>query len=476
MHRDGPDDPENPRNFPNGLKWRITMIVALLNYMTPFASSVVTPAVFAYSKEFAITNSTVGSLTVSIFLLGYTIGPLIFAPLSEMYGRLIVMHATLAGFFIFTVCCAMSQNTTQMIIFRFLSGVAGSAPLSLGAGILSDIWAPMELARAIAFFALGPLLGPVTAPVMAGFVVEKLDWRWVLWVLTIMVGSIILIGFALYRTETYPVVLLNRKATRLRAETGNPRLHTVFETANNSGTTFKVAIVRPFKLLVLNPVVFSLGLFQAFVYGFLYLMFVTFPQLYQLHYHQKVGIAGLNYLAPGIGFLLGVAFCTPVIQYIFERLTAANGGVSRPEYRLPVLIFGGVFVPTGLFWYGWSAEKNLHWVMPLVGTAIFGFGMISVFGSVQTYLIDMSPRYAASAVSAATVFRSLFAFAFPLFGQKLYDRLGYGWGNSLLGFIAIPMGVIVPLILYKYGEAWRLAADKRLDRSEMKHSGPILPQ
>ena len=400
------------------------MIMALLNYITPFASSVITPAGFAYSKDFSITNSTIASLTISIFLLGYSIGPLVFAPLSELYGRCIVMHTSILGFLLFSICCALSQNTIQLVIFRFLCGVSGSAPLALGAGILSDIWAPMELARAMALYALGPLLGPVTAPVMSGFIVEHLHWRWVLWVVVIMVGISALIDFAFYRTETYPIVLLNRKAKRLREETGNPRLHTVFETSQGASTTFRVAIVRPFKLLVLNPAVFSLGLFQAFVYGFLYLMFVTFPELYLVHYHAKISTTGLYYLGPAIGILLGVLVCTPLIQFSFERLTAANGGVSKPEYRLPVLMLGGVFVPAGLFWYGWSAEKHLHWVMPVAGTAIFTFGMISVFGAVQTYLIDMSPRYAASAVSAATVFRSLFGFGFPLFGQNLYDRFG----------------------------------------------------
>lgn len=449
--------------------------MSLLNFMTPFASSIITPAGFAYSTEFSITNSTVASLTVSIFLLGYTIGPLFFAPLSELYGRLIVMHTTVTAFFAFTVCCALSQNTTQMVVFRFLSGVAGSAPLAIGAGILSDIWAPMELARAIAFFAMGPLLGPVTAPVVSSFIVEKMHWRWVLWILTIMAGVVCFIGFVFYRTETYPAVLLKHKAKRLRAKTGNPQLRTVFETTQGTGATLRIAIVRPFMLLLMNPAVFSLGLFQAFAYGFLYLMFVTFPELYLIHYHERIGIAGLNYLGPGIGLILGVIICTPLIQYSFERLTAANGGVSKPEFRLPVLIIGGAFVPVGLFWYGWSAEKGLHWVMPLVGTGIFSFGMISVFGAVQTYLIDMSPRYAASAVSAATVFRSLFGFGFPLFGQRLYDQFGYGWGNSILGFIAIPLGLIFPLMIYKYGEPWRLAAEARLDKSEMRKS-VILPQ
>lgn len=465
---DGPDDPENPRNFPNSLKWKITMITSMYTFITPFASSIAAPAALAYNKEFGVTDTTIASMTVSIFLLGFAIGPLFFAPLSEMYGRMIIMHLSTFIFLIFTIGCAVSQTSTQMIILRLLSGLSGSAPLALGAGILSDVWAPMELARASAVYALGPLIGPITAPIIAGFIVQNLQWRWVFWILTILIGVAMVTGFIFYRTETYAIVLLNRKAQWLRAETGNPHLHTVFETTKDTRTIFKISIIRPFKLLVMNPVLLMLGLLMAFVYGFLYLMFVTFPTLFQGVYHEKPGIAGLNYIGCGVGFLVGLGVWTPLMQYFFKRLTAANGGVSKPEFRLPVIFFGGILIPTGLFWYGWSAEHHLHWVMPLIGAAIFCCGMISVFTAVQTYLIDMSPRYAASAVSAATVFRSLFGFAFPLFGGHLYDKLGYGWGNSLLAFIAIPLGLIFPLVIYKFGEGWRIAAEARLGRSEAK--------
>lgn len=465
---DGPDDLENPRNFPRPKKWKITMIVSLYTFVSPFGSSIAAPAAQGYIRDFGITNSTIASMSVSIFLLGFAVGPLFFAPLSEMYGRLPVMHISTIIFFFFTIGCAVAQSTTQLIVLRFFSGIAGSAPLALGAGILSDIWPPMELARASALFALGPLIGPICAPIMAGFIVQEVQWRWVFWILAIVVGVTVLAGFVFYREETYAVVLLNRKAAKLRKETGNTHLHTVFETTRSVKLAWKIALIRPFKLLVLNPILLGLGLFMAFVYGFLYLMFVTFPSLFQGVYGQSPGIAGLNYIAPGLGFFIGLGIFTPLMQHFFRTLTEKNNGVSEPEFRLPILFIGGILIPIGLFWYGWSAEKHIHWIMPLIGASIFCCGMISVFSSIQTYLIDMTPRYAASAISAATVFRSLFGFAFPLFGIELYNSLGYGWGNSLLAFVAIPLGLGFPFFVYKYGKPLREAADQRLDRSEAR--------
>ncbi|RPA83353.1 MFS general substrate transporter [Ascobolus immersus RN42] len=463
---EGPDDPANPRNFEKGKKWKITMIVSLYTFVSPFASSIVAPAVPAYAREFGITNPTVMSLTVSIFLLGYAIGPLFFAPLSEMYGRVPVMQTSMFFFFVFALASAVSQTTGQMIAFRLIAGIAGSAPLALGAGVLADIWNSKELAGAMALFSLGPLAGPVLAPVISGFIVENVSWRWVFWVLTIVCGLTGIAGLFLFRDETYAVVILNRKAARMRKETGNNGLHTVFEVSRDVATMWRLALTRPFKLLCFHPVVFLLGLYMAFTYGFLYLLFVTFPTLFRTVYGMSVGISGLMYIGPGVGYALGLLVFTPLMQKIFLRLTAANNGVSQPEYRLPPLLLGGLLISSGLFWYGWSAEYALHWIMPLIGAAMFGMGLISVFGSCQSYLIDMNPRYAASAISAATVFRSLFGFAFPLFGAQMYDKLGYGWGNSLVGFLALPIGIIFPALIFRYGKNIRAKADARLEKNE----------
>lgn len=264
-HRNGPDDPENPRNFPNAKKWSITLIVSMYSFVSPFGSSIAAPAAQAYSSEFGITNSTIASMTVSIFLIGFALGPLFFAPLSEIFGRVNVMQVSIFVFLIFNVACAVAQTTEQMLVFRLLAGLAGSSPLALGAGILSDIWAPVDLARAMAFFALGPLLGPVSAPIIAGFIVQHVSWRWAFWVLSIVTGVAAVIGAIVFKDETYAVVILNRKAEKARKETGNDNLHTVFEVSKDIKTSFKIALTRPFLMLALNPVLLSLGLFMAFV-------------------------------------------------------------------------------------------------------------------------------------------------------------------------------------------------------------------
>lgn len=106
--------------------------------------------------------------------------------------------------------------------------------------------------------------------------------------------------------------------------------------------------------------------------------------------------------------------------------------------------------------------------MPGIGSGLFAFGLVCVFQTLQSYLIDMNVRYAASSVAAAALFRSLFGFSFPLFAGKMYDRLGYGWGNTMCGIIGLFLGVPFPIFCYIYGERIRNWANKRIERDQIK--------
>jgi hypothetical protein len=129
-------------------------------------------------------------------------------------------------------------------------------------------------------------------------------------------------------------------------------------------------------------------------------------------------------------------------------------GEMKPEYRLPPLIPGSFLIPIGLFIYGWTVDKHTHWIVPIIGTAFVGMGILATFMPIQTYLVDAFTVHAASALAANTVLRSLAGAFLPLAGPAMYSALGLGWGNSLLAFIAVAMTPI-PWIFFKYGERIR---------------------
>lgn len=133
---EGPDDPKNPRNWSLKRKWAATFIVSSFTFISPVSSSMVAPALGAISAEFGVTNEVVSAMILSIFILAYAVGPLIFGPLSEVYGRVPVLQIGNLFYLIFNIVCGFSKNTSQMLAFRFLSGLGGAAPLAIGGGVI----------------------------------------------------------------------------------------------------------------------------------------------------------------------------------------------------------------------------------------------------------------------------------------------------------------------------------------------------
>ncbi|KAL8928100.1 MAG: hypothetical protein Q9172_001010 [Xanthocarpia lactea] len=356
----------------------------------------VAPAIPAIAKDFDITNKVESQMVLSIFVLAYAIGPLFLGPLSEDYGRVSVLQLANVIYLIFNTACGACRNKGEMIVFRFLSGLGGSAPLAIGGGVLSDCWKAEQRGRAISLYILAPLLGPAIGHIAGGFNTENSTWRWAFYATSIADALIQCSGLFFLR-ETYPAKILHIKAKRLRQETGNESLHTEYEHPERSlVTVLENAISRPFHLLGTQPIVQVLACFT-----------------------------------------LGAQIFSPLNDRIYKILRTKNNGVGKPEFRIPIMVPGSVLIPIGLFIYAWTSQYHPHWVGPNIGVAIFAAGAIAGFQSVQTYLVDAYTRFAASAIAAATVLRSLAGFGFPLFAPYMYDKLDYDWGNSLLGFLTV---------------------------------------
>lgn len=136
MTWNGPDDPENPKNWPMRKKWVATLVVSAFTFISPVSSSMVAPALGTMADQFGITSSVESQMMLSIFVLAYAIGPLFFGPLSESFGRWPVLLLSNLFYLAWNLGCGFSQNAPEMLVFRFLSGIGGSAPLAVGGGVL----------------------------------------------------------------------------------------------------------------------------------------------------------------------------------------------------------------------------------------------------------------------------------------------------------------------------------------------------
>ncbi len=245
--------------------------------------------------------------------------------------------------------------------------------------------------------------------------------------------------------------MLERKASKLRRETRNPAYKSKLALDVPSAMLFKRSIIRPAKLLFCRPIVTVMCTYVATLYGTLYLLFATYSFVFKEVYGFSTLAAGLVFLPGGLATLLGVWHMSKFSDRTVKRRKAA-GQQPMPEDRLPLIITlpGALTFPVGLFLYGWSVEGRLHWAVPLLGTAVTGFGSILVFIGIQTYLIDAFEEYAASVVGANSVLRGAVGALLPLSGLQLYEKLGWGWGNSLLAFLALAFAPI-PLLFGIYG-------------------------
>lgn len=347
--------------------------------------------------------------------------------------------------------------------FRLLAGLGACAPQTVGGGVLSDLWTSEERGMAVAIYSVAPVLGPSAGPLMGAWIAERTTWRWDFWSVTIF-GVVVQVLIYFTLAETYAPRILHLRAQRLRKETGNELLHTEYETKQHRdlGFVLKNGFKRVFVLLGTQPIVQFIALYMALIYGIIYLMLATFPLVWTNVYHESTGIGGLNYISLIIGFMIGAQGSGRLMDLTYRRLKetyrARYNGEGRPEFRVPVLFLSSFLIVAGLFIFGWSAQEHTHWIVPNIGAAFFGAGAIMSMTPLQAYTIDAYQLYAASAVGATAVTRSMTGFAFPLFADYMYDALGQGWGNSVLGFAALGIGYSGSLVLWFYGERLRNAS------------------
>jgi len=409
------------------------------------------PGIPRILKEFEVSSKTTSTFIMSVYILGFAFGPLVIAPMSEIYGRSLLYNLGNLLFTVFTVGTALSQNVGMMMAFRFLMGLAGAVPITIGSGSIADMM-PVEMrGRAMAAWALGPLLGPAIGPVAGGYLIRAAGWRWVYWLITIIAGVITVFTFFTLK-ESYAPVILERKAARLRKQTGNPNLRSKFaDQSTTPAEKLKQAIVRPLKLLFLVPIVTLMSLYVAITYGILYLLFSTFSIVFPIYYGFGEGESGLVFLPSAIGMGLGIV----IFGAMSDRLVKKNMGTGeqhKPELRLTPFftIPAGIALPIGLFIYGWSIEEHVHWIVPMIGVVIFTWGLMGVMMCIQNYLLDVYPKQAASVTAALAVLRSLAGALLPLCALDMYSALSMGWGNSLLAFISLGL-IPIPLLFYKFG-------------------------
>lgn len=335
------------------------------------------------------------ALVISIYILGYAVGPLIIGPLSEVYGRLVMYHVCNVMLVVFISLCGFTKDLRTLVILRFLAGCGGASAFTLAPATVSDL-VPFEGRGGMyAVIGIAYTLGPAFAPEVGSYINRTLGWRWIFWTTGIMGGICTLAALTL--SETYEPVLRSRKARRLRKERHNPNLHSVLDISRSvSSTQILVgAMLRPFRMLLLLPNIFLVSLVTAVGYAYTYILFETLPTFFWLYYYWVPERFARVYLGIGAGAILGI-ICGGLLSDRIVKWHAARGNM-RPENRLLPMIYFWPLVTAGLLILGWTVEKEIAWGWAFFGTAIFSMGSMSAIVSKlrPETLVHCLPSYTA---------------------------------------------------------------------------------
>jgi multidrug resistance protein len=417
------NDPRDPQGFSMSRKWTYTMVMAWATLAVSLVSSAYTGGMEQIMEQFHV-GTEVATLGLSTYVLGFAVGPLLFAPMSELWGRQYLFQISYCGLTIFNAASAGSPNIQALIIFRFFAGAFGSSPLTNAGGVIADLFPASQRGLAMSLFASAPFLGPVLGPIIGGFLGMTEGWRWVMGFLAIFSGALWIIAGSIV-PETYAPVLLHQRAIKLSKLTGKVYKSRIEAEQGKKtlGQSLKISLSRPWILLFREPIVLLLSIYMAIVYGTLFMMFGAFPIVYAGQRGWNQGVSGLAFLGIMVGMMCAVTYSIwDNKRYI--RTQKAHNGFAPPEARLPPCLVASPALPIGLFWFAWTNYPSIHYLASISAGVPFGFGMVLVFLSLMNYLIDAYTIYAASVLAASSVLRSIFGAAFPLFVKYMYSSLG----------------------------------------------------
>ncbi|KAF2753529.1 MFS general substrate transporter [Pseudovirgaria hyperparasitica] len=409
----------NPLNWSLIKRWSLVVSIALSNCIASMAFTAFEPAMPVVMTEFHSQSSAVESLVVSIYMMGYIVGPLLVAPVSELYGRAIVLRVGLPLLLVSLASSSASTCIAMFVVFRAIGGFGQIALLLMANVFVADLISVEQRGLGMSVILMGPgmrfhmnavtFANVGTGPITSDYIAEHVEWRWMFWICLMAAGTFGALIIVLYRESCGTIV----KAKWLAEK------HMPYE---------KINIIRP------SPAKKKAELRTVFqdAYGF------TASQ------------SGLAYL----GIAVGLVFSEVTAGYFSGRfvrvMMSKNGRESKPEHRLPLLLVGGAVLPAGFLIYGWTVEYRTYFILPIIGSALIAMGVMYNYMPSQMYLVDCFAVHPVSATGAASVVRSIVSAVLPLAANPI-----------LLAFIAL-LNVPTAVILLRYGEMTRTRFEVKL--------------
>ena len=486
---------ERPYDYQDKTKWLITLVIALSAAGGPMGSSILYPSLSELAREMH-TSDTVANLTIALYMLAMAIFPLWWSSFSETLGRRTIYIISFSFFVVFSILSAISSSISMLIVMRVLGGGASASVQAVGAGTLADIWEPRERGRAMGIFYLGPLTGPLFAPIIGGALSEAWGWKSTMWFLTIYGGlTLVMVFFCLPETlprkkhspnelrvtasasapapaagaETQAEAEAEQTLTRM-ATTQSVRLQT-----RRAGSFLKYAFVHPLSVLIYLkfPPILLTVVYGSVTFGSLFVLNVSIQSGFaKPPYNFGELIVGLMYIPSSLGYIVASLVGGRWIDNIMAREARKAGRYNAdgslmflPEDRMRENAWlSATLFPAAMIWFGWTVKHGVFWIVPAIANFFFGFGSMLVFGAVTTMLTEFMPRRSSGGIALNNFLRNIFSCVGAIVAQPLITAMGYGWLCTMVALLAFFVGNACIFLLRRYGERWRKSMDEHLDK------------
>lgn len=502
-------DPLSPTLWPSHRKTIQLTLCVVITYLTGWNATALTALTTQTNPHFSISDASfpysVWALTA--WTLGAAIAPMFILPVMEDYGTRAGYLSVYVGFLAFVIAQPLiGPGVAGYRVFcgiRFIAGGCAGVLQTCMDGVIADMWegSTVRMSRPVSCYVGALLAGVSSGPVMGGVLGRGWGWGWrgVLWG-QVAVYALGLVPVWWWFGETRVGVLRGREEQRRKKERMGGGSGTGSPIVEESGITAQLQyqptngmlsqpnprpslhalhpflthnILRPFTLLLTEPVVFSFTLLSALSYGITFLSTQSIPQVYTATYAFTESQAAYIQATIVLGELVGWGICLWGQDPFFEKCAKRAEGSERlrrklPEKRLCGAVPASLFaLAAGLFIYGFTARPSISLYVPTLGLFLIGVGVVVVMQAIMMYVTDSYGIYAASASAAVCFGENVFAAFLPLGSQGMYDRLGFGWAGGLLGFVAVGLAV-GPVVLLVYGERVRRRSRRMVSNSGME--------
>ncbi|KAN0104562.1 MFS general substrate transporter [Hyaloscypha variabilis] len=443
------DDTENPRTWAPKKKAAIGLFVLVSGFVANIGTPIYIAAIPSIQIQFNLTT-TLAISPVSLYACGLAIGALIATAACEIYGRRIVFRITLPLALIFTIVGGCSQNFATIAVSRSLAGLFCGPCLTVGVGILNDLW-DLSLEKTGTSFAVLFVLFVIWAtqvgPMTSAAIIQHHSWRWTFWVAAILVGITTICSFLI--PETYHPQIIRSRAKKLGL---------TLPSRGTNSSVFLTAVGRPLHMMFVEPIIFPTALVLSVAQSVVFAYYVGYALLFERVYGFSQYKVGMAFGPLVVGSLLAI----PVVA-LFDKLTYQKartealrlGKKVAPEKRLYPAMLGSITLPISLFWLAWTGKKEIHYIVPILSGALFGFSYVLNMLCLPIYNNDVyTIHYGASVLAASTFMRFVVSSSFPLFTVQMIDCLGFAWATSLLGFITVAM-IPIPWVFWRWGPKLR---------------------